>query len=388
MRPVVLLSMASFCAMATLRVVDPLLPEVAGEFATTPGNASIIATTYALAYGIFQIAYGPLGDRFGKFPVITAATAAATLAVAATALSSTLFALACLRFVAGAATAAVIPLALAYIGDITTYDQRQPVLARFMTGTVLGLLFGQVAGGIIMEIAGWRSVFLVLGGGFALVTVLLVRELRSPRVRRPEAPRSARPGRLLTQYVEILRKDHPRRVLAAVFLEGFLVNGGLTYLGAFLRVHEALSYSTIGLMLAGFGIGGLLYTVISRPVIRRLGENGMVRAGGVSILAGFGLMAFLPAWQLAAAANFLIGFGFFLFHNTLQTNATQMAPDARGSAVSLFAFSLFMGQGAGVALLGLFVDRIGYFLVFLFCGIAMLLLGFWFARMVSYEINP
>lgn len=388
MRPVVLLSMASFCAMATLRVVDPLLPEVASEFATTPGNASIIATTYALAYGLFQIAYGPLGDRFGKFLVITAATAAVTLAVAATALSSTLLALACLRFIAGAATAAIIPLALAYIGDITTYDQRQPVLARFMTGTVLGLLFGQVAGGIIMEIAGWRSVFLVLGGGFALITALLACELRSSRVQRPDRPHSARPGRLLTQYFGIIRERHPRRVLAAVFLEGFLVYGGLTYLGAYLRTDYGLGYGTIGLLLAGFGVGGLLYTVISRPVIRHLGENGMVRTGGMSVLAGFGLMAFLPGWQLAAVANFLIGFGFFLFHNTLQTNATQMAPDARGSAVSLFAFSLFMGQGAGVALLGLFVDRIGYFLVFLFCGIGMLLLGSWFARMVSHKINP
>jgi predicted MFS family arabinose efflux permease len=244
-----------------------------------------------------------------------------------------------------------------------------------------------VAGGIVMELAGWRSVFLVLGSGYALVTALLVYELRSPRVRRPDASRRARPGRLLTQYFGILRERHPRHVLIAVFLEGFLVNGGLTYLGAFLRIDYALSYSTIGLLLAGFGVGGLLFTVVSRPVIRRLGENGMVRAGGIFVLAGFGLLAFLPEWQLAAIATFLLGFGFFLFHNTLQTNATQMAPDARGSAVSLFAFSLFMGQGAGVALLGLFVDRVGYFLVFLFCGIGMLLLGLWFARMILHKPN-
>lgn len=383
MRPVVLLSMASFCAMATLRVVDPLLPEVASEFSTTPGNASIIATTYALAYGIFQMVYGPLGDRFGKYPVIVAAMVAATVAVAATALSSTLFTLSCLRFVAGAATAAVIPLALAYIGDITSYEQRQPVLARFMTGTVLGLLFGQVAGGLIMEIAGWRSVFLVLGGAFALVTTLLVLELRSSRVDRAQRLSTARPGRILVQYFGILREEHPRRILVAVFLEGFLVYGGLIYIGAFLRAQYALSYGTIGLMLAGFGIGGLLYTLISRPVIRRLGENGMVCAGGIFVLTGYILMAFLPDWGFAAPANFLIGFGFFLFHNTLQANATQMAPDARGSAVSLFAFSLFMGQGLGVALLGLFVDRIGYFSVFLFCGIGTLILGLWFARVVG-----
>ena len=128
MRPVVLLSMAGFCSMATMRVVDPLLPEVAAEFATTPGNASVIGTAFAVAYGMFQVAYGPLGDRFGKYRVIATAIAGATVAVAATALAESLFTLACLRFAAGAATAAAIPLSLAYIGDITAYEQRQQEL--------------------------------------------------------------------------------------------------------------------------------------------------------------------------------------------------------------------------------------------------------------------
>lgn len=387
MRPVLLLSMAAFCAMATMRVADPLLPEVAAEFDTTAGSASIITTTYALAYGVFQVVYGPLGDRFGKFIVITLAIAGATLMVAATALANSLFVLSGLRFLAGAFTAGVIPLSLAYIGDITPYAQRQPVLARYMTGTVLGLLFGQVAGGVIMEVAGWRSVFIVLGSGFALVTVLLARELRSGRVDRRTAPTPVRPGRILAQYLTVIRQPHPRRVLIAVFCEGFLLLGGLAYLGAFLRIDFALDYGLIGLLLAGFGVGGLVYTVFSRPIIRRLGESGMVWTGGTMALLGYLMLAVLTDWRLAAPANLLLGFGFFLFHNTLQTNATQMAPDARGSALSLFAFSLFMGQASGVALLGVALDRVGYAPVFLFCGGAMLLLGFWFGRRLHRVIR-
>lgn len=384
MRPVVLLSMAGFCSMATMRVADPLLPEVAAEFATTPGNASVIGTAFALAYGIFQVAYGPLGDRFGKYRVIALAIAGATVAVAATALAESLFTLACLRFAAGAATAAAIPLSLAYIGDITTYDQRQPVLARYMTGTILGLLFGQVAGGVIMELAGWRAVFLVLAGGYALVTALLFVEQRSRRVVRRLTPHPVRPGRILTQYLAIVKQRHPRRVLVAVFIEGFLLYGGLAYLGAFLRATFAIDYGTIGAMLAGFGAGGLLYILLSRPIIRRLGESGMVRTGGACVLTGFILMTVLPAWQYAAPANLLLGFGFFLVHNTLQANATQMAPDARGSAVSLFALFLFMGQASGIALLGLVLDRGGYVPVFLFCGGGMAALSLWLARTLGH----
>jgi predicted MFS family arabinose efflux permease len=383
MRPVVLLSMAGFCSMAAMRVSDPLLPEIAAEFATTPGNASVIGTAFALAYGIFQMAYGPLGDRFGKFHVITLAITAATAAVAATALAESLITLSGLRFLAGAATAATIPLSLAYIGDITSYEQRQPVLARYMTGTILGLLFGQVAGGVIMEFAGWRAVFLVLGGAYALVATLLAIELGSRRVVRRVSANPVRPGRILAQYRDIMMQRHPRRVLIAVFVEGFLLYGGVAYLGAYLRTRFAIDYGTIGLMLAGFGGGGLLYILISRPIIRRLGESGMVRTGGVCVLAGFTLMTMIPDWHLSALANVLLGFGFFLVHNTLQANATQMAPDARGSAVSLFAFCLFMGQASGIALLGVVLDRAGYIPVFVFCGIAMVALSQWFARMLA-----
>lgn len=384
MRPVALLSMAGFCAMATLRVSDVLLPEIAAEYATTPGNASVIGTAFALAYGIFQVAYGPMGDRFGKVHVIAGALVAASAAVAATALAGSLAMLAILRFVAGAAAAAAIPLSIAYIGDITSYQQRQPMLARYMTGTILGLLFGQVAGGVIMELAGWRAVFLVLGGAYALVTLLLLVELRSGRVVRRRTAASFHPSRILEQYLGIMKMRHPRRVLLAVFLEGFLLYGGVAYLSAFLRDRFALDYGTIGMLLAGFGGGGLIYIVLSRPIIRRLGESGMVRAGGVAVLAGFAWMTAIADWRMAGLANILLGFGFFLVHNTLQTNATQMAPDARGSAVSLFAFCLFMGQASGIGLLGLALDRAGYIPVFQFCGVAMVAMSLWFAWTLKY----
>ena len=379
-RPVVLLGMAGFCSMAALRVAEPLLPEIAAEFRTTAGTASVIATAYALAYGIFQVLYGPLGDRFGKFRVITIAVATATIAVAAASLADTLATLAWLRFAAGGATAAVIPLSIAYIGDIVPYEARQQMLARYITGTILGLLFGQVAGGVIMEFLGWRSVFLILGGSYALVLVLLAVELRSPRVDRRRAAASVRIGGTLSLYAGILRQTHPRGVLIAVFFEGFLLYGGVAYLAAFLRQRFGLDYGTIGLLFAGFGGGGLLYILMSRLAIRRLGERGMVRAGGLLVTAGFLLLAALEDWRLSAAANLLLGSGFFMLHNTLQTNATQMAPDARGSALSLFALCLFLGQASGVAALGLVVDHAGYLPTFLFCGAGMLALSLRFGR--------
>ncbi len=85
-----------------------------------------------------------------------------------------------------------------------------------------------------------------------------------------------------------------------------------------------------------------------------------------------------PLW-LMAPAIMLLGLGLYMLHNTLQTNATQMAPEARGLAVSTFANALFLGQAIGIWLAGLVVDRFGFALVFLAAAGGLALLGAGFA---------
>jgi predicted MFS family arabinose efflux permease len=70
-------------------------------------------------------------------------------------------------------------------------------------------------------------------------------------------------------------------------------------------------------------------------------------------------IAFAPAWGWAVPACLVLGLGFYMMHNTLQTHATQMAPERRGTAVAAFASCFFLGQSIGVALAGLVVDRLG-----------------------------
>ncbi len=75
-----------------------------------------------------------------------------------------------------------------------------------------------------------------------------------------------------------------------------------------------------------------------------------------------------------------------MLHNTLQTRATEMAPEARGSAVSAFAFCLFMGQTLGVSTIGVGVEYIGYRPMIATAGVALAVLAFWFRRrLVSLE---
>jgi predicted MFS family arabinose efflux permease len=67
---VTLLAIASFFSGAALRICDGLLPRLASDFAISAGTAGSVVLTFALAYGVSQLVFGPLGDRYGKARVI------------------------------------------------------------------------------------------------------------------------------------------------------------------------------------------------------------------------------------------------------------------------------------------------------------------------------
>ena len=379
LRPIVALTAASFCVGACLRITDPLLPRIAQEFAASMGAASIVVTAFSIAYGLCQIVYGPIGDRFGKYRLITLAMTVSAVTIAAAAWAQSLGALAALRLLAGATTAAVVPILLAYVGDVVAYDRRQAVLARVLTGNLLGIVFGQSIAGILIEYVSWRTVFLALGGAYLVVAILLWIELRSPRVvlTRNDAPLHA--GHLARRYWALLGERGPRAILLMIFFEGFLFFGAFPYTGTYLRHDFNLDYATIGVMLGGFGVGGMGYSLFAGWFVPTFGERGLLRLGGGLLAGGFAGLAATTAWWMAIPLVVILGLGLFMVHNTLQTNATQMAPDARGLAVSAFAFCLFTGQAAGVAVMGIGIDRVGHEAVFAATGLAMLAFTWLFA---------
>jgi predicted MFS family arabinose efflux permease len=113
--------------------------------------------------------------------------------------------------------------------------------------------------------------------------------------------------------------------------------------------------------------------------VRRLGEPGLAAGGGIIVLVCFGVIALMRVPIAAALACLCAGLGFYMLHNTLQVNATQMAPAQRGSSVALFAACLFLGQSTGVAMSGYAAERFGTGSVILFGGVAVLLLAASFA---------
>ena len=378
-RAVFLLSLAAFASAASLRATDTLLPQLAAEFSVSTGSAASVVTAFAISYGLLQAVYGPLGDRYGKYLMVCATTLVSALGTYACALAPTLDTLILARFAAGATVGALIPLSMAWIGDVVAYEQRQALIARFLLGQILGTAFGQSVAGVLAEHYGWRAIFVVLALLYLIVGTLLLLELRSNPITR----RSASDTRVtilsgLARMAGLLAHPWVRIIVVTVFLEGVMMFGSIAFIPAHLQQRFGLGPAAAGAMVSAYAVGGVLYALGARRFVARLGERGLAAGGGLVLATGYLWLALAPtAWSCVPGIG-LIGVGFYMLHNTLQVNATQMAPSARGSAVSLFALCLFTGQSAGVWMAGKVVDAYGTVPVFVAVSLGLALLGFGF----------
>ncbi len=96
-----------------------------------------------------------------------------------------------------------------------------------------------------------------------------------------------------------------------------------------------------GFVVAGIGLGGLIFNLVLPGLLRRASRATVMRLGGCVIAIGMVVVATGATWPIEMAGFTIIGLGFYMLHTGIQIEATELAPDARGSAVALHAFSLF-----------------------------------------------
>lgn len=132
----------------------------------------------------------------------------------------------------------------------------------------------------------------------------------------------------------------------AVFLEGLALFGLFPHMAALLYAGGETRASIAGIVLAGFGVGGLIYTFVVSLLVKHLPERRMMLAGGLLMGLGLALIAVRAPWQVEFAIFVLFGFAFYLLHGPIQVYVTELAPAARSTAASLHA-AFFSRPGGG-----------------------------------------
>ncbi len=369
-----LLAIAAFLSGANLRVFDSLLPNIASEFETSVAAAGSVVASFTLAYGLFQVIYGPLGDRIGRLKTIAIATSICVIGSVGSAMVGDLNHLTILRFLTGVGAAGIIPVSLAWIGDHSTYEQRQASLGSFISFILMGQIIGPSLGGALAQLWEWHVIFYCFSLAFFAVTIGLIL-IASKENNSPESRTNRQKINPLHNYRLIVSNSWCRTILLVVFIEGALFYGSFAFVGSWIEADMRLGYLVIGMLLSGFGLGGVIYTLNVRGLLRHLGERGLVIGGSIILTCFFGLLTTLDNTVLIALFCTVSGFGFYMLHNTLQTKASEMFPSARGTAISAFAMCLFSGQAVGTIVFGGMLSKLGYSASFYCVAIGLLVLG-------------
>lgn len=372
MRLLPILAAGCFVSSMSMRLTDPVVPDIARDFAVPAATAALLASAYSFPYALGQPVLGALGDALGKARIIKITLAVMTACVGLAAVAPTIDVLFLARIVGGAAGGGVIPLAFALVGDRFDIAERQVALSRVLMAIIGGQMAGTLGSGIIASAAGWRASMLIGMVLSLLAFIVTVRQLH-PRAN-AERPK-LRDVKLLHGYGQVFANPLAIVCFAAVFMEGIIIFGLFPYVAVLLEQRGSGGLKEAGLVLSGFAVGGLAYTALVRLMLTRLGLYNLIRAGGLVCGLGLALLSLGASWPVEMLVFFIVGIGFYMIHNSLQTLATELAPGNRASAVAAHAFFFFLGQAAGPLIYRLGLSSMGDAMTLRVAGVLMLATG-------------
>ena len=345
----------------------PALPALTEGFAAPMAQAQLTLTALLLAFGVSQLIWGPLSDRFGRRPILLIGLSAYVLASVASTLSPTMEMLIVWRTLQGAAMGASVMCARAILRDLYTPAQGARVMSKALSGLGVIACLSPPLGSLLSVWFNWRVALLMLAVFGALCLGLMA--LRFSETAPQKKADALQPATLARTWLGILR--HPTFVAFSSL--SIVSYGGLfTFLAASSFVFiEVLGWNATqyGLLMSSNALAYLLGTFLCRHWLARFGvRRAVALAGGLS-LAGGTLMGTLALAGVSSGwAIMLPQYLFMLGHGVHQpcshSGAVGPFPQAAGAASALNGFLMMVAAFAVGSWLGQHMDGTVFPLVF------------------------
>ncbi|PZO18130.1 MAG: Bcr/CflA family drug resistance efflux transporter [Burkholderiales bacterium] len=339
----------------------PALPALTAGFGAPMSQAQLTLTALLLCFGLSQLVWGPLSDRFGRRPVLLVGMSAFVAASIGSTFSPSMEQLIVWRAVQGVAMGAGVMCARAIVRDLYAPSEGARVMSKGLTGLGLIACTAAPVGGLLSDLFGWRVSLMSLAvfGAIALAVVAW----RFEETLAQKNPRALEPRTLLNNWVLIGR--HPT-FWAFALLSTASYGGLFTFLAAssfvFIRVL-GVSTTGYGVLMFSMSFTYILGTFLCRYLLPRLGLRRTVAiAGGMTLTAGttigvLGLLGVQSVWAI------LVPFWLFMLAHGVhqpcgQSGAVGPFPHAAGAASALSGFlsmaaAFLMGGWLGVSLAGI-----------------------------------
>jgi predicted MFS family arabinose efflux permease len=371
------LALCGFASAMSGRILDPVMTSIASEFGAPITIVASLSSAYALPFAFCQPVLGPLGDLFPKVLIIKIAIGLLAVFLLLGAVAPTLSTLFGARILAGAGSAGIVPVGFAIIGDRVALGSRQLAISRFVAASLTGQLVGASAAGMLGDLVGWRG---VLGISalitFAIATAAFIILPRSE----PARNEVARAGGAMANYRSVLRNPLSLVCFSVVLIEGAAIYGVFPFIAEYLRIQKRGGSGEAGIVIAGLAVGGLIYVSAVPLLLRFIQRRSLMAVGGTVAAVGLTCFGFGFGWVTQAAFMAIVGLGFFMLHNSVQTEVSELSSSARASAFSLHAFSFYIGQAIGPLLYGAGIIHLGLSLSLDIAAIGIFLIGVFASR--------
>jgi DHA1 family inner membrane transport protein len=380
-----IIALGNFAAGLTSRVIDPVVPQISEQLAVHITTAATLASASAIAFAFIQLPLGMVADLFGKPKVILICLIVLGVANVIGAFASSFELLLVTRVICGLGAGGVFPVAMGLTGDLFPIEKRRVAMSRIMAGALTGNLLGASFSGLVGDLLGWRGVLSILGS-FILVMSFAVAWGFRHQLGLPGKP--VDPKVIAANYRRILSHPNARLCYLGVFTEGICIFGMLPYVAAFLQELGEPRLSIAGVVIGGYAVGGLIYAATVSRLLARFGDNALMIAGAALISSQIVIIAFGPPWQAQFLSFAVMGYGFYLIHGGFQVFTSEIAPDARASAVSLQAFCFNCGQFSGPLLFGIGLTFANKLATLLTAAVLMMSVGLLCAKLLRHRHPP
>ena len=356
---VLLLSLLLGLQPITTDLYLPALPVLTAGFAAPMQQAQLTLTALLLAFGVSQLVWGPLSDRFGRRPILLIGLSAYVLSAIGSALAPSMVALIVWRTVQGAAMGAAVMCARAIVRDLYAPLQGARVMSKGLSGLGVIAFLSAPLGGLLTEAFNWRIALLALAVFGAVCLGLIA--WRFDETLQRKNPAALQTSTLLATWSSILRQP---TFLAFSALSAASYGGLFTFLAAssfvFMNVL-GLSKTQYGALMALNSMGYIGGTFLCRQWLPRFGVRRSLKWAGVLSLAGGTLMAVLSLAGLQNVWAIMLPQLLFIVAHGIhqpcgQSGAVGPFPHAAGAASAVNGFLMMLAAFAMGSWLGTHMD--------------------------------
>ncbi|HET8757827.1 MAG TPA: MFS transporter [Solirubrobacteraceae bacterium] len=313
-------------------VLSVLIPQIREAFDTTTAHVALAIPAYLIPFAVLQLVSGTVGEQFGRRRAVRAGYLAYAVVSLCAAVAPTIGAFLVCRAAQGVANAFITPLLLAGLAEVVDPRRLGRSVGTFAAVQTAAIVMAPLTGGLLGTVD-WRLVFVVPAAVAAALAFVVPDE--GSRVRAGGRPR--------------LRAVATREValLCGAGFTGFAGLAGLSFIVA-LRLEDAFGLDSVGrgVVLAGFGVSGMLFGRAAGAAADRFGRITVAVAGALVSAGVVSLVGFAGSAGATAALWFCLGATSTLLWAGLNTLVVEAVPENRAGTTSVFGAFKFAGSAA------------------------------------------